>query len=127
MVTIFLRTRSFKEIQQLCEQRFWDRVSPTKMTIWKNVKKYTLKDQGKILTKIVQVAGEQNVHRKTIIFKKSLSRIQEYEPERMVWTLIRVHLTESQNGFKWHPHNMHVRKERIINEVDSLKKKSGFT
>ena len=32
----YLRTRSFKDVQQL----FQDKVSPTKMTICKNVKKY---------------------------------------------------------------------------------------
>ena len=40
VVTSYLRTRSFKEVQQLFEQRFQDRVSPTKITIWKNVIKY---------------------------------------------------------------------------------------
>ena len=41
VVTNNLRTRSFKEVQQLFEQRFWiDIVSPTIMTIWKTVKKY---------------------------------------------------------------------------------------
>ena len=40
MVTNYLRTRSFKEDQQLFEERFRDRFSPTEMTIWKNVKKY---------------------------------------------------------------------------------------
>ena len=33
VVTIYLSTWSFKLVQQLLEQRFQDRVSPTKMTI----------------------------------------------------------------------------------------------
>ena len=37
VVTIYLSTRSFDEVQQLYEKRFRDRVSPNKMTIWKNV------------------------------------------------------------------------------------------
>ena len=62
----------------------------------KNVKKYKIERSSLSIKKIAQVAGEQNVHRKTLIFfKKSLSKIQEYQPERMVQTLIRVHLTES--------------------------------
>ena len=40
MVTNYLRTKIFEEDQKLFEQRFRDRVSPTKMTIYKNVKKY---------------------------------------------------------------------------------------
>ena len=39
MVTSYLRTRRFKKVQQLFEQCIRDRVSPTKITIWKNVKK----------------------------------------------------------------------------------------
>ena len=40
VVSIYLRNRNFKEVQQLLEQRFRDRDSPTKMIIWKNVEKY---------------------------------------------------------------------------------------
>ena len=42
VVTNNLMTRSFKEVQQFFEQRFRDRVLPTKMTIWKNAKKYKI-------------------------------------------------------------------------------------
>ena len=40
MVTYYLMTGSFKKVLQLFEQHFRKRVSPTKMTIWKSVKKY---------------------------------------------------------------------------------------
>ena len=40
VVANYLMTTRFKEVQQLFEQRIRDRVSPTKMTIWKNIKKY---------------------------------------------------------------------------------------
>ena len=40
VVTNYIRTRSFKEVHQLFEQRFRDRISPTEMAIWKYVKKY---------------------------------------------------------------------------------------
>ena len=33
VVTNYLRTRGCKEVQKLFVQRFWDRVSPTKITI----------------------------------------------------------------------------------------------
>ena len=83
--TNYLRTRSFNEFQQLFEQSFRDIVSPTRMTIWKkcqNVQDWSIKFQSK--KKIAQVAGEQSVHGKTLIFlKKGLSRIQEYQPE--IW------------------------------------------
>ena len=40
VVTNYLRTRSFKEVQQLFQKRLQDRVSLTEMTIWKKAKKY---------------------------------------------------------------------------------------
>ena len=40
VVTNYLRTSIVKDVQQLFEQRFRDRVSPIKMTIWKNVEKH---------------------------------------------------------------------------------------
>ena len=47
VVTNYLRTRRcFKDFQQLFEQRFRNRVSPTKMTIWKNVKKYKTEESS---------------------------------------------------------------------------------
>ena len=45
VVINYLRNRSCKEVQQLFQQRFQDRISPTKMTIRKNVKSMKLKDQ----------------------------------------------------------------------------------
>ena len=39
VATNYVRTGSFKEVQQLFEQRFCDRDSPTNITI-RNVKKY---------------------------------------------------------------------------------------
>ena len=53
--------------QQLFEQRFRDKVSPTKLTIWKNVKKYTTEGSSLDVIKdrsIRSPAGEQDVHRK---------------------------------------------------------------
>ena len=94
VVINYLRTRSFNEVQQLFEQRFRDGISPTKITIWKNVEKYNT--EGSSLNQNNDNSGrrEQNVRTKTLIFfKKSLSKIQEYQPERMIWILVRVHLT----------------------------------
>ena len=48
VVTNYLKTRSFKEVHQLFEHRFRDSVLPTEMTIWKNVKSTTLKDEVQI-------------------------------------------------------------------------------
>ena len=47
VVTNYLRTRCFKDVQQHFEQRFLDRVLPTKMTIWKIIKKYKAEDKVK--------------------------------------------------------------------------------
>ena len=38
VVTNYLKTGSSKDVQQLFEQRYWDGISPTKMSIWKNVR-----------------------------------------------------------------------------------------
>ena len=85
--TNYLNTRGFKEAQQFYEQLFRDRVSPTKITIWK------VQDRG------IKFEGEENIHRKILFFfKESLSNIQEYQPDRMVWTLVKVHSTESLNA-----------------------------
>ena len=81
LVTNFLRTRSLKEVNQLFEQRFRDRASPTKITIWKNVKKYKTEGSGHRRTK--------RTPKRLILFKKILSA------KRIVWTLVRVHLTKS--------------------------------
>ena len=63
------------------------------------LKSIKLKDQVKTYTKIGQVAGEQTVHRKTLLFfKKSLPKIQEYQPKGIVRTLVRIHLSESLNA-----------------------------
>ena len=41
VLTNYLRTRNFNDVQQLFQKCVRDRVLPTKITIWKNVKKYT--------------------------------------------------------------------------------------
>ena len=97
--TNYLRTKSFKEVQQLFEQHFRDRVSTTKMTIWKFVQKY--KTEGSSLNINKDRSGRRRTDRpqkKTLIFfKKSFSKIQEYiSQKKTVWTL--VHLTESLNA-----------------------------
>ena len=100
VVTNYLRTRSFQEGQQLFEQRFRDRVSPTEMTIWRNAKKY--KTEGSSLNLNKDRSGNRRTKRsneKTLIFfRRTLSMIQEYQPERMVWILVRVHFIESLNA-----------------------------
>ena len=63
------------------------------MTIWKNVKKH--KTEGSSLSLNEDRAGR--AHENNNLLRKSLLRIQEYQPERIVWTLVRVHLTESLN------------------------------
>ena len=51
VVTNYLRTRSFNEVQQLFVQRSRDRVSSTKMTIWRNVEKRKTEGPGLSLNK----------------------------------------------------------------------------
>ena len=51
VVTNYLMTRSLKEIPRLFEQRFRDRVSQTKMTIWKIVMKYMTEGSSIYLNK----------------------------------------------------------------------------
>ena len=51
VVTHYLKTISFKEVQQLFEQRFRDKVLLIKMTIWKNVEKYKTEESRLNLNK----------------------------------------------------------------------------
>ena len=123
----YLKTRSFKEVQQPFEQHFWNRVSLTKITIRKNVKKYKTEGPSLNITKIAQVAEEQNIHRKTLIsFKKSLSRIQEYQLKRMVWTLVRIQLTESLRAI-WNEILIRCMLENNYKSSWFTEKKSEFT
>ena len=57
-VTYDLKTGSFKEVQQLFEQRFQDRISPTKMTIWGNVKSTKLKIKFKSKQKLLRLQNK---------------------------------------------------------------------
>ena len=68
LVANYLRTGSFKEVQQLFEQHFRNRVSPTKMSFWKNVKKY--KTVGSSLYRNKDRSGSVN-----LLKEKPLSRI----------------------------------------------------
>ena len=63
------------------------------MIIWENVNKY--KTEGSSLNLNKDRLGRwrtESTQETLIFFKKSLSGIQEYQRERMVWTLVRVHL-----------------------------------
>ena len=64
-------TRSCKEVQQLFEQRFRDRVKPTKMTIWKNVKKY--KTEGSSLN----LGKSRSGRRRTECTRENINLLQE--------------------------------------------------
>ena len=61
VVTNYLRTRSSKDVQQLFEQLCCDRVSETKMTIWKNIKKY--KTEGSSLNLNKDRSGSRRTDR----------------------------------------------------------------
>ena len=66
VVTNYLWAINFKDAKHLFEQRFRDRVSSTKMTFWKNVKRYKTDESGLNLNKGRSGRiGEQNVHGKT--------------------------------------------------------------
>ena len=81
MVTNYLKTRSFQEVQQLFEQRFRDRVSLTKMTNWKNVIKYKTEGSSLILDKNSlnhrrTERTEENIeyHQKSLSRSKNISK-----------------------------------------------------
>ena len=61
VVTNYLKTRSFKNVQQLFEQLFQNRVSPTKMTNCKNVKKQ--KTEGSSYNLIKDRSGRRRIER----------------------------------------------------------------
>ena len=93
-------TRSLSEVQQLDSLNdAFGIVSPTEMTTWKNVKKD--KTEGSSLNLVKNRSGRSTTEctqENIIFFKKSSSKIQEYQLERMVWTFVIVHLTKPLNA-----------------------------
>ena len=78
----------------------FERVSPTKMTFGKMLRSTRL-HEGSNLNLNIDRSGQVRTERpqeKLISFKKSLSRIQEYQPEGIVWTLVITRLSESVNA-----------------------------
>ena len=99
VVTNYLKTRIFKKVQQLFEQHFRDRVLTTNMTIQKNVRKY--KTEGSSLNLSKDHSGRRRTEctqEKINLLQEMLIEDQEYQPERMVCTIVRVHLTKSLNA-----------------------------
>ena len=69
------------------------------MTNKKNVKKY--KTEGSSLNINKDSSGSRGTERtqeNINLIQEKLIEDPENKPERMVWTLVRVHLTESLNG-----------------------------
>ena len=125
----YLSTRSFKEVQLLFDQRFRDRVSPTKMTIRKNVKKY--KTEGSSLDRNKDRSGRMRSERTL----ENINILQEKLIDDLRISVRKNGLNISKSTFnritkrylKWHPYKMHVIKERITNAVDLLKENQDLS
>ena len=92
-VTNYLKTRKFKKVQQLFERRFRDRVLPTKMTIWKNVKKY--RTEGSSLN----VNKDRSGGRRTDHTQENINLIQEMRIEDLIISAEKNGLDISKNTF----------------------------
>ena len=99
VVRNYLRTRSFQKFQQLFEQGCLDRASSTEITIWKNVKKYRTErlswNPNKCSTGRMRTDNTQD---NMNLLQEKLIEDLTYQPDGMVWTLLRVHSTESLNA-----------------------------
>ena len=123
VVTNYLKTKSFKDVLQLFEHCLRDRVSPTKMTFWKNVEKYKTETSSLDLNKY------RSCRRRTERTQENINLLQEQVIEDPRISARKNGLEISKNTFnritkralKLHPCKMHVRKESIINEVDVMK------
>ena len=110
VVANYLRTRSFKEVLQL----FRDKVLPTKLTIWKNVKKY--KTEGSTLN----LNKDRAARRRTERTQENIKLLQEKLIEDPGISARKNGLDIgkrtfnriTKRSFKWHPYKMHIRKER---------------
>ena len=90
----YLRTRNFKEVQQLFEQRFRDRVPPTNMTIWKNVKE--CKTEGSSLNLNNDRLGRRRTERtqENINLQEKLIEYPKISARKNCSDIVRVHLHE---------------------------------
>ena len=114
VVTNYLRPRSLTEVQQLFEQSFRDRGSPTKITMWKKAKRY------KIERSRLNLNNDHSSRRRTERIQKNFSLLQEKLIMELTISARMNGLDISMSTFnritkrdlKWHPNKMHVGKER---------------
>ena len=112
VVTSYLRTRSFREVQLLFEQCFRDRVSPFKITIRKNVKK------DKTARSYLHQNKDRSGRKRTEHLLKNINLLQEklIEDPRITTRKNGLNISKitlnriTEHDAKWNPYKMHVRK-----------------
>lgn len=115
VVESYLRTGSFKLVQQHFEQRFPERASPTKKTIWTNVKKF--KTEGTTLN----LNKERSGCRRTERTPENINLVREKLIETPKISTRRNGLDISKSTFNrivkkdlsYHAYKMHVRHELL--------------
>ena len=71
---------------------------------------------------MAQVAGEQNVHRKHYLLQEKIIEDPRISASKNSLDISKSTFNRiTKRDLEWHPNKMHVRLERIINEVDLLK------
>lgn len=115
VVTSYLRTGSFKLVQQDFEQRFPERASPTKKTIWTNVNKF--KNEGTTSN----LNRERSGCRRTERTRENINRVREKLIENPKISTRRNGLDISKSTFnrivkndvRYHAYKIHVRHELL--------------
>ena len=115
VVTSYLRTGSFKLVQQDFEQRFPKRALTTKKTIWTNVNKF--KTEGKTSN----LNRERSGCRRTERTRENINRVREKLIENPKISKRRNGLDISKSTFnrivkndlKYHAYKIHVRHELL--------------
>lgn len=115
VVTSYLRTGSFKLVQQDFEQRFPERASPTKKTIWTNVNKFKTEGTTSNLNR------ERSGCRRTERTRENINRVREKLIENSKISTRRNGLDISKSTFnrivkndvRYHAYKIHVRHELL--------------
>lgn len=119
IVEKYLVTKSFQQVSQSFEERFPERPSPTKMTIWRNVAKY--RTEGTSLNLNKRRSGRKRTGRT----EENIQRVHQALTETPHISARKSGLDISKSTFsrivtldlKWHPYKMHVRNKLLDTDL----------
>ncbi|KAF2365939.1 Protein of unknown function DUF4817 [Trinorchestia longiramus] len=110
---------SFQHVQELFQERFPERNSPSKVTIWKNVRKYKTEgtslnlNKGRSSRKSTERAPKnvEIVHQALLVNPDISSRKNGLGKSKSIFNrIVKLEL-------KWHPYKMHVRHKLLDTDL----------